>query len=723
MAGSEESGSCSSSQSSIDLEDEENHDERSLRVKTSEESHLKTIEGYLSRHLRDVSSSEADADCEVGKAKTGENVNITNQVAPIHRSECIKSGAPITHFKNPLSTEETIKSYCTGKAAIMNYTKEPESQSSLIKCNFEQQDDTVNHAEDTVNNETPITKSNVACTTEAEMGIQHGIAINLNHDRYVAIASSEWNYKNELQGVEQAETTMKSSSNEEGAAANESNADRPDRGSVEELNNSAGVVKYQLFTPTVNSNLSEVEPEKGEKVITPITFVRNKERRAYMNNEQRANIQTNQSFSVLPRKDRGSHQWNKSKGKLRSTAVSTQVKPKLRKSPDLIISEETTVSKVKPKVNSVNGTHRNMDTSAQKKVSELHHAQSKKTNPEKLNKRTQQHPPVRQLKTARQVKRPGVAGAPRSKSAVDFITYKDMFQEIQSGDEGPAIFEMFAGPIYDNLRVSSSCEKQNDRQVQSAPYRRTQHGNKVKPRPTKKQAEGGKLRRSPVQNAMASAKSKQRPASSRDKPRLKPISSTVKTDDMTKLDLQRESELALSKDAEICHDSTQDKCEDYVLSTIEETLSQCESETLKPEDKTTARPTLSSPDDDYCHHTRVTVQGSAVKSSDTKTHTGNPNKSLPEPALSQSSLQPKINTWTSGCSSNHIMSPVYQRFLDDVGEGPLTDDLLQCLAEELISLDEKDESIGPFAEKPESSRGESSKENPVLRRNQFHGVN
>uniref|UniRef100_A0A8C8F893 Mitogen-activated protein kinase kinase kinase 19 n=1 Tax=Oncorhynchus tshawytscha TaxID=74940 RepID=A0A8C8F893_ONCTS len=53
-------------------------------------------------------------------------------------------------------------------------------------------------------------------------------------------------------------------------------------------------------------------------------------------------------------------------------------------------------------------------------------------------------------------------------------------------------------------------------------------------------------------------------------------------------------------------------------------------------------------------------------------------------------VQPKINTWTSGSCDSRTVSPVFQKFLDDVGEGPLTDDLLRCLAEELISLDERD---------------------------------
>ncbi|XP_029937149.1 mitogen-activated protein kinase kinase kinase 19 [Myripristis murdjan] len=68
------------------------------------------------------------------------------------------------------------------------------------------------------------------------------------------------------------------------------------------------------------------------------------------------------------------------------------------------------------------------------------------------------------------------------------------------------------------------------------------------------------------------------------------------------------------------------------------------------------------------------------------------------------------------------MSPVYQKFLDEVGEGPLTDDLLQCLAEKLISLDERDASVGLYPETLKSSTEESSKKDPVKGINNFPQV-
>ncbi|KAI1884925.1 hypothetical protein AGOR_G00214910 [Albula goreensis] len=55
---------------------------------------------------------------------------------------------------------------------------------------------------------------------------------------------------------------------------------------------------------------------------------------------------------------------------------------------------------------------------------------------------------------------------------------------------------------------------------------------------------------------------------------------------------------------------------------------------------------------------------------------------------------PMINTWTSG-SSDRTMSPMFRKYLDVAGEGPLTDDLLQNLAKELISLEEREVTLQP----------------------------
>lgn len=694
--GSEESGSSSSSQSSIDLEDEDEEDERDLHERASEDSHLKFIKDRLLKHSKDVSLTEVDTECEVGK--TGHHFKVQSKIGhipPIHRSAHIQNGEPINHTNDSPSTEEAINSHCDEKAQNnINCTKEPVDCQSFIKCTYAKQKDyTMNHTKDTVNNEKPITskskeeKNDVACT---EIG--HEIIFNMSYDQGDASGCSERNYRNELQHVKQGERTTKDSIANKTAAVHDTQIDYPILHGAEsvKLNTSTALGKTLLCTPTVTVAMKPF---------------RSKGRGTSINCELRPNSQTNQSFNILAHKDRSILSRNKSKNNLKYSSLSTQIRDKSRKSPELIISGEATVTSVKSKLKSVKAAHRNSETpSPRKKVSD--HPQSKRANPDKMkNNRAQQHPTVKELKSARQLKRPGVAVTPRSKSAVDFITYKDMFQQIQSGDEGPAIYEMFAGPIYDNLRVSSSCEKTKDRQVQSAPSRKTQQSShKVKHRPLK-QAQS-KLRRSPGESMVVSAKSKAKPLSSRVKPHLTPVSKKglCKRENLPK----QETELVLTKDGDICLNSAQEKADSHMLSTIEEALSRYGSETLKSDDKTLTTPTTSYPADNYSQM-HMNMQETAVNPADIKTQ-GNPNRPVPEPAFRQSPQQPNIDIWTSSSSLHTIVSPVYQKFLDEVGDGPLTDDLLQCLAEELISLDERDGSTGPCPENLELSKKESKRE-------------
>lgn len=250
-------------------------------------------------------------------------------------------------------------------------------------------------------------------------------------------------------------------------------------------------------------------------------------------------------------------------------------------------------------------------------------------------------------------KRPSLAGTTRSKSAVDFITYNDMFQQIQNADEGPAIYEMFAGPLYDNLRASSSCDQVHERKVQSA---------KATCRPLK-QAHTRKSRAGPAERTVVSAKERPKHESPRQK--NKPTSASCnkkqKIKSIAHHDGHKEEASALPKDAE-----------DQMLSTIEE------SDTLK----------------------------SDIVAADTSR-----NPPPVDPAFHRTPEQPKSDACEPSDGSSPAMSPVYQKFLDDVGDGPLTDELLQCLAEELISLDERDAgSTGPF-EILEPSQEKSDTEN------------
>ncbi|XP_042350622.1 mitogen-activated protein kinase kinase kinase 19 [Plectropomus leopardus] len=660
--GSEESGSSSGSLSSIDLEDEDEEDGREIPIRTSGESPLKFVGERLLVHLNDVSSTEGDLDRETRQPRM-------SHMPKIHRSAHDLDGEAVNHINDLLCTEKVVNSYCEGEVTNMDNTKEPVDCQSLIKCNYAQQGDTVN-------NKIPITskskeeESHVGYSPEPETETSHEITHNMNKDQVDVPASSEGTCTNDLQCTKQTERTMKDSFYEETWLGNPT----PHREDVK-LTKSTTEKKVQLFAPCLDLPVSNMDPKRGQKMLKALKPAQNKERRTSTNCELRTNIQTNQhSFNILAHKDRSTLNRNKSKGNLKYSSPSAQVREKTRKSPELMISGET-VTKVKSKLKSVRGTHCNTGTSSPRK--KLIN-QNRRSNPDKLNQ------PAREPNSTQQLKR--AAGIPRSKSSVDFITYKDMFQQIQSGEEGPAIYEMFAGPIYDNLRVSSSCDKVKDRQVQSAPSRKTQQNHKVKHRPLK-QAQ----RRIPGDSMVASAKSKPKLVSPRVKTNLTPAprKGTHKITDMPKSD--ENTELVLSKEVDICNSSAQEKAKDHMLSTIEEALSRYGSETFKSDDKTLTMPAASSHAEDYSQ-LHMNMQ-----------EIGSPNRPVPEPVSSQSPQQPKINTWTSSSSSSQtIMSPVYQKFLDEVGDGPLTDDLLQCLAEELISLDERDVSTGP--ENLESNR-------------------
>uniref|UniRef100_A0A3Q3JTA3 Mitogen-activated protein kinase kinase kinase 19 n=2 Tax=Monopterus albus TaxID=43700 RepID=A0A3Q3JTA3_MONAL len=677
--GSEESRS-SSSQSSIDLEDDNEEDERDIQERASENSNLKFVEDRLFQHLKDMSSTEADL---VKETRLHFKVQSRS-----HRSAHILNGELINHASDILSTEKATNSDYRGKATNMNYSNELADNHSHIKCDYAKQDDTMNHFKD---NKMPIKseeRKDVCCTIEPFIMSSNGNIFNIKDVQGVdAVTWSESNHRNKLY---HAKETMKNSCDEEIQEYN------PTLHNVKDgkLNTSTAVGKTELFTSAVNLPQSDVSWKSNEKMVKAFEPGQVMEERTSMNCELRKNNQTNQSFDMLALKDRGFISWSKSKSNLKYSSLSTRVKDKTRKSPELIISGEASVTKVKSKLKPVKGAHCNTSTpSPRKKVTDL--AQGKRANTEKLNSRAQ-HTPLRELKSAPQLKKLSEAGTQRSKSSVDFIAYKDMFQQIQTGKEGPAIYEMFAGPIYDNLRASSTSKKTN-RQVQSAPPSNAQQFHKVKYRPLKQPQY--KLRRSPVESGAVPSKNKARFAYPRAKRHLTPVSrkATYKKGNIPKLD----AKLVLSKHSETCHKSAQEETEDHKLPTILEALTVYEREALKSDDKTLTRPTTPSHAGDY---SRINIQETTGNS------TGNLYRPVPDHVFAESPQQPKISTWTTSSSSNRtIMSPVYQRFLDEVGDGPLTDDLLQCLAEELISLDEKDVTTSPCPDNMECKREVSRK--------------
>lgn len=674
-----ESGS-SSSHSSVDLEDEDADRDQDACLTVSHDGMLELP--------KDASTAEAD---RTGKTALHFKVQSKMSHVPlIRRSGHSLKEDLINHTSDLHNSEIALNSQNEGKVSRMNITKECADSESSKAYDSAKNGDTLTQDEGILNNvivftsESKDEKNNVGNTSEPGTEIIHGVVFNVNNDL------------NELRNVKQTEKTIMKYSCDEEHQVDKTLVCSP----VDEtLNPSAAVGNIQICASPENIHQNDGDHKKDEK-LTP-----DKEKRTNVNFELRTSNHTKQPFNIRAHKDRSILNRNKSKSNFKYSLLNTQVKDKTRKSPEQTGSREGTVTKAKSKMKS-KCAHSNSGTQSQRKKV-IDYAQSKIIHPVT----TQQHAQGRELRSAQQLRKPCVEETPRSKSAVDLITYKDMFQQIQSqSQEGPAIYEMFAGPVYENLRVPYTCEKLNERSPpQCAPPKKTQQGHKAKHRQLK--SAHSKPKRSPAETTVVSAKSKAKPVPSRIKT---PVTPVRKGNHKGRNNPQLDTEVVLNKGVNIC----QDKGESH-LSTIEETFPTHDSETIKcDDDSTLTTPTSASHGADFSH-THKNIQDTTVSSL-----TGNQNRPLPEPVLSKRPHRPKMDTWTSSSSNSYtITSPVYQKFLDEAGDGPLTDDLLQCLAEELISLDERDASIGPLNPDKEKSNQESSREDDrVMGLNMFSEV-
>lgn len=677
--GSVESGS-SSSHSSVDLEDEDADRDQDACLTVSHDGMLELP--------KDASTAEAD---RTGKTALHFKVQSKMSHVPlIRRSGHSLKEDLINHTSDLHNSEIALNSQNEGKVSRMNITKECADSESSKAYDSAKNGDTLTQDEGILNNvivftsESKDEKNNVGNTSEPGTEIIHGVVFNVNNDL------------NELRNVKQTEKTIMKYSCDEEHQVDKTLVCSP----VDEtLNPSAAVGNIQICASPENIHQNDGDHKKDEK-LTP-----DKEKRTNVNFELRTSNHTKQPFNIRAHKDRSILNRNKSKSNFKYSLLNTQVKDKTRKSPEQTGSREGTVTKAKSKMKS-KCAHSNSGTQSQRKKV-IDYAQSKIIHPVT----TQQHAQGRELRSAQQLRKPCVEETPRSKSAVDLITYKDMFQQIQSqSQEGPAIYEMFAGPVYENLRVPYTCEKLNERSPpQCAPPKKTQQGHKAKHRQLK--SAHSKPKRSPAETTVVSAKSKAKPVPSRIKTPVTPVRKGIHKG---RNNPQLDTEVVLNKGVNIC----QDKGESH-LSTIEETFPTHDSETIKcDDDSTLTTPTSASHGADFSH-THKNIQDTTVSSL-----TGNQNRPLPEPVLSKRPHRPKMDTWTSSSSNSYtITSPVYQKFLDEAGDGPLTDDLLQCLAEELISLDERDASIGPLNPNKEKSNQESSREDDrVMGLNMFSEV-
>ncbi|XP_060733216.1 mitogen-activated protein kinase kinase kinase 19 [Tachysurus vachellii] len=270
-------------------------------------------------------------------------------------------------------------------------------------------------------------------------------------------------------------------------------------------------------------------------------------------------------------------------------------------------------------------------------------------------------------KTTRQAKRPGILGTQRTKSSLDYVSYRDMFLEIHQAAEGPAIFEMFATPIYENLRAASSVER--SKQVQSdAQFKRQPSGQHRAQKPV----EGNRKKKK-----CQSSKGKPRKRKEIQTPEMKKHDQDIdsKQNDASvstgTVDQKRKHKLTAEEDERNVSDARLQTEVSPVLSMIREVPSDTNMrldfhhrEDLFSSFQSHRTPYLS----------MQFLQGDAISNV------------IEDSVVVQRPSQPLINTWTT----ERTNSPVYQKILDEAGEGPVTDDLLKRLAEELISLEERE---------------------------------
>uniref|UniRef100_A0A3Q2SVA9 Mitogen-activated protein kinase kinase kinase 19 n=1 Tax=Fundulus heteroclitus TaxID=8078 RepID=A0A3Q2SVA9_FUNHE len=538
----------------------------------------------------------------------------------------------------------------SSNASNANQSKEAAESESLKECNYSQKVDPlgVRDFESNKKSDTSVfseDKRNMNCTTESKTGISNKMTNDVRDLQDDATGWFEEKCENGQIISEQIEPTRKVFCDQE-TKAKETRA------------HSAAVEKTGFFP---------VDPKKYEKMFK----ARNKESKTRMNCRLKANNSTTHSVT----KDPSILGSNRSKTSSKYSGVSTGVKTKSKKSPEYFgKTRDTSLTKVKLSIKSGNAAYFSADTLTLHKACE----------PQQSNE-THKQSPVRELRSAQQFKKQCFGGkSPRSKSAVDLITYRDMFQQIQSGTEGPAMYEMFAGPLFENLRVSSSCEKLKERQPQRMATKKTKPNHKATNKPVQ-----NKAKRNSAESTAALTKSKAKPVSSQTKPQS--ITNSCRTESGPKPTV----EVGTTK--EFSHKSSKDEYEDHILSTIMEALSKDGSETFERDDKTLTGPTTPFYGvDSRFMENHVASSGAS---------TDNSANQHPELTPSLNPQQANTNPSTSSGSSC-LMSPVYKKFLEEVGEGPLTDDLLQCLAEELISLDERDVSAAP--EDSEQGKRESS---------------
>lgn len=286
-------------------------------------------------------------------------------------------------------------------------------------------------------------------------------------------------------------------------------------------------------------------------------------------------------------------------------------------------------------------------------------------------------------KTTSKAKKLGSLGTQRTKSSLDYVSYRDMFQEICRADKGPAIFEMFATPIYENLRAGSSADRPT--QVLSAPQFKRQlsgrhrvqnpvEGNKRKQKCTTSKR---KIRKRKEPQPPEPQTHDQATDSYQDDARLTPGAGSLH-----KVQTRQHRRLTTEEDEGHGSDTRlQTECS-QVLSMIREAPSDTDTSIAFHKRQGELSGSFRSRKPSCADMLFLQLKSDNVKRDGIS--------KLNEDSVLSS--QPLIDTWTT----DRTKSPVYQRFLEEAGEGPVTDDLLKRLAEELISLEEREvETVKP----------------------------
>ncbi|KAA0715814.1 Mitogen-activated protein kinase kinase kinase 19 [Triplophysa tibetana] len=417
------------------------------------------------------------------------------------------------------------------------------------------------------------------------------------------------------------------------------------------------------------------EKHLREFVVDQILHEKSKPSKAIKRNDKKckASFHTNQSFNILAHRNQAT---DKTTSIRINSPIHSKVKLRENKPSCVVIAADNPNKSCLPRMTPT-GCKKNTDeVTTTKRVSETCQDTRLSCDDKKASfyGQKQFH---RNLRSAGPSKKPVLGATLRAKSAVDHVTYNDMFLKISQDDEGPTIYEMFATPVYENLRVDNSADKTKPGHT-SLQVKRQINGKQ----------RGQKTTDVNRRNLKESQSRRYSPAKCRQHKRRDSVPKRIKKH----LPFSENKRHNVTSDCEEEQESsnipnTEDDGKDVpswvikrqkspILSVIEEVLSNTFSKPNTPQQN-------SSVTRSEAHLIHFTTDQEPQTPNNLVT-TGEPETSC----MSRLPAQPLVNTWTS----DRTVSPVhvYQKFLEEVGDGPLTEDLLRSLAKGLISLEERE---------------------------------